>query len=704
MSDSTPVKNRLIPAGAQMMSAWLINDGCIEKLHGENWTTWRFQMCHILKGRGLWKLVEGTVELADSATPAVRDDFERKMDKAFSTMVVAIAPAQLYLITSTKTPNEAWRALCNHFERDTLTNRIFLKKKYFRMEMREGSSLQQHLKEMKELTDKLSMINCEISEEDQVVTLLGSLPKSYATLVTTLEARTGQLGLAAVQQALIHEEMKMNNQSSASRDGDSALVGAYRKKPREKKVGRSSAYVSRCFRCGQPGHFQRECPNNPQKQTQQVRRAAHTVRVAGAEDSDECCFTLTHKNGARGDKWLIDSGASSHMSWNKSVLLDYQVLKDKQCVTLGDGRQVEAIGHGRVRLSTHQGDGSKGIMSLQRVLHVPSLAVNLFSVKVVTEKGGSVEFKDAECKIRNQKNAVKAVAYQNGTLFELHCTMDLAELASAASEKMSDMDLWHRRLAHVNRQLLSIMMKGDQVKGLKGLKATNPGELSFCEGCVQGKLSKKPFKPSGIHTTRKLQLIHSDVCGPMKTESVGGKKYFVTFTDDYTRCTSSAFLKNKSEVLAQFKQFEAKATSQSGNQIGTLRTDNGGEYTSKEFEEYLVEKGIHHETSIPYTPEQNGVAERLNRTLCEKAKAMMVHAGLDDRYWAEAVQTATYIKNRLPTRSLEHNVTPYELWYGRKPDLSHIRVFGCTAYALVPDTKRRKFDVRLRCEIETGWM
>ena len=131
-----------------------------------------------------------------------------------------------------------------------------------------------------------------------------------------------------------------------------------------------------------------------------------------------------------------------------------------------------------------------------------------------------------------------------------------------------------------------------------------------------GKIHRKPFKPVGeIHSTRKLKLVHSDVCGPMQTESIGGRRYFVTFIDDYSRCCSVYFLRHKSEVLEKFKELEAITTNESDQRIGTLRTDNGGEYLSGVFKTYMNSKGIHHEVTVPHSPQQNGVAERMNRTL-----------------------------------------------------------------------------------------
>ncbi len=118
-----------------------------------------------------------------------------------------------------------------------------------------------------------------------------------------------------------------------------------------------------------------------------------------------------------------------------------------------------------------------------------------------------------------------------------------------------------------------------------------------------------------------------------------------------------------------------------------LRTDNGGEYTSHVFQNYLKQKGIRHEVTAPYYPEQNGVAERMNRTLQELAWSMLKQAKLANSFWAEAVSTAAYIQNRMPTTAIKENTTPFERWYGRRPEVSHFRMFGCIVYAHVPDQK-----------------
>ena len=183
------------------------------------------------------------------------------------------------------------------------------------------------------------------------------------------------------------------------------------------------------------------------------------------------------------------------------------------------------------------------------------------------------------------------------------------------------------------------------------------GKLPFCEACVQGKQTQKPFRGvSDVQTTETLQLIHSDVCGPMSVDSLENSRYFVTFTDDFSRFCHVYFLKRKSEVLTKFKEFHAEVTNLLGKRMKVLRTDNGGEYVSAEFEQYLKEHGIIHEVTTPYTPQQNGISERLNRTLQKLALSQILHASLPKCFWADSIATACYVRNRLPVCPL--NVTP----------------------------------------------
>ena len=186
------------------------------------------------------------------------------------------------------------------------------------------------------------------------------------------------------------------------------------------------------------------------------------------------------------------------------------------------------------------------------------------------------------------------------------------------------------------------------------------------------------------------QTIHSDLCGPMPIDSVGGSRYFVTFLDDFSRYTHVYFIKQKNEVLQKFKEFVNLTTNLTGKQVKNLRCDNGGEYQSICFDNYLKEEGIFHQTTVPDNPSQNGIAERMNHTLVEAARSMMYHANMPQKFWAEAINTAVYLRNSSPTISLK-GVTPYESLYGEKPDVSNLKFFGCAAYVHVAKQKRKKY-------------
>ena len=653
----------------------------IEKLDGSNWNTWKFQMKHLLMAKGLWNLVDGSEVLASEATAAAAALFQSRLHKAFSTIVLAMDSAQLYLVTSCEEPKQAWDALKNHFERETLANKLLLKKQYFRSEMKEGTSVDQHLKHMKDITDKLAAIGAPVSEEDQVVTLLGSLPKSFATLVTAIEARMDGVSLDYVQQALIHEEMKQSELSGQLSVAESALTGDFKRNtPRDRpkcygcgNVGHIHRYCPNdsltCFGCGDVGHIQRYCPR---------KRKWHKAKIAKSEKSRQensdvdgenvyaAAFMASVGNLKSADKeyypWVIDSGTSSHMTKEKHVLTNFQEFEEPENVALGDGRVVKALGSGRVQM-------------------------NMLFPEAEAKK--AVEFGPNSCCIWDENGKLRGMGSLADKLYQLDCEVVSPGYASVAQSRC---DLWHQRLGHVHESRLKKCVQNEFVRGIDIEKIT---ELSFCEGCLAGKMCRKPFPTVGeIRSTHKLQLVHSDVCGPMQTQSIGGAKYFLTFIDDYTRCCAVYFMKHKSEVLDKFKEFEVTTSNDAGRAIGTLRTDNGGEYLSSAFQNYLKEKGIRHELTVPHSPQQNGVSERMNRTLVESARSMISHAGLSNIFWAEAISAAAYVRNRLPTAALKERETPYERWYGRKPDVSHFRVFGCMAYAHVPDCERRKLDTK----------
>nr|GFA33149.1 retrotransposon protein, putative, Ty1-copia subclass [Tanacetum cinerariifolium] len=228
------------------------------------------------------------------------------------------------------------------------------------------------------------------------------------------------------------------------------------------------------------------------------------------------------------------------------------------------------------------------------------------------------------------------------------------------------------RLAHIGKTRIQKLHS-------EGL-LENIDEESFdkCESCISGKMTKKPFNKNIERATDLLGLIHTDVCGPLRHVSRKGASYFLTFTDDFSRYGYVFLLKHKHEVFETFKVFKAEVELQLGKKIKALRSDRGGEYLSQEFKDYLSENGIVQNLTSPYTPQQNGVSERRNRTLLDMVRSMFNLTTLPLSFWDYALESAVRILNMVPTKKVDK--TPYEIWHGKAPNLSYLKVWGCEAY------------------------
>ena len=354
----------------------------------------------------------------------------------------------------------------------------------------------------------------------------------------------------------------------------------------------------------------------------------------------------------------------------------------------------------QVVLTMNLPQGKMESCTLHDVLLVPDLAYNLLSVTSASKKGKVTTFSKMKCEIRDSKSKLIATGHREGSLYYLDHGGPIHQVCSASDRNSSKETLWHRRFGHLGVQGMQALAKNKMVSGMD---LDWKQESCFCESCVKGKSHRMPFHQSTAkRADHPLELIHSDVCGKIGTRSLGGGEYFVTFVDDHTRHVWVYILKHKGDVLQRFREWKALVEKSSGRMIKTLRTDNGGEYISTEFNLYLTKEGIKHELTIPHTPQQNGVAERLNRTLIEGVRTMLADSKLPHRFWAEALSTTVYLRNRSPTKALE-GITPFEAWSGTKPDVSFLRIFGCSAYAHVPKAERRKLDSKTRKCVLLGY-
>jgi transposase InsO family protein len=352
-------------------------------------------------------------------------------------------------------------------------------------------------------------------------------------------------------------------------------------------------------------------------------------------------------------------------------------------VSFGDASKVRVKGEGKILVQLK--DGNQRCIS--NVYYVPDMKSNILSLGQLLEKGYSVYMMDKSLYLRDNDNKLLAhVEMAKNRMFLLNIKNVRVTCLKACVGDESW--LWHFRFGHLNFGGLKQLASKGMVDGLPRIDYPD----KFCEGCVFGKHPRNSFpKEASYRASKPLELVHTDICGPIKLMSLGERRYFITFIDDFSRKIWVYFLKEKSEAFGVFKKFKALVEKESGNFIKALRSDRGGKFTSSAFDSFCEENDIRRNLTAPYSPQQNGVAERMNRTILDMVRSMLKSKNLPKEFWAEAVNCAVYLRNRCPTASVE-DMTPHETWYGRKPSVSHFKVFGSVAYAHIPDQKRVKLD------------
>ena len=326
------------------------------------------------------------------------------------------------------------------------------------------------------------------------------------------------------------------------------------------------------------------------------------------------------------------------------------------------------------------GDFKIGWLTVKGVLHVQDLKFNLFSMSQFADKGYFIEIKSNECRLIDHKsNKVILIARRKGSLYVVDRTSATIESCLVSTPSPAEQAwLWHKRTSHLNFKTLNKLSKNELVIGLP--KATYKKE-GVCSSCQFGKQTKTHLASKVVQsTTRPLQMLHMDLF-ESSAISYAGKKYGLVVVDDYSRFTWVIFLRHKSETKTEIPSLLNKLAVMKNDKVSIIRTDHGTEFVNQYITEFCTSKGIQHQLSSVRTPQQNGVAERKNRTLKEAARSMLAETELSEVYWVEAVNTACYTQNRcLITKS--HNKTPYELFVGRSPNISHLRVFGCKCFVL----------------------
>lgn len=624
--------------------AMATNNTAIEKLRGnENFEDWKFAVMAYFQMKDLWKSIEGT------------ESKEEKNIQARAELIMLVDKCVYPHIRECKNAKEIWDTLNQVFADSGLVRRVSLIQRFCSAKLNNFASVDGYVNDILTSAHKLRSAGLKLDEEWVGSMMLAGLPEEYKPMIMGIQSSGMKITGDSIKLKLL-QDVRIQN------DENLALNSRQKQKPKGPK----------CFNCQKFGHIAAKCPNkNTTKKKSNAMIGSFSVSSAGKEN------------------WYFDSGASAHMSSNEA-LFNGNIEPKVAEVTVANNSKMMVKGVGNIDLPTI---ANRESVELNDVLFVPELCLNLLSVSKIVQKGHEVRFTNNGCKVITKDKEVIATGNHVDGMFQLK-TSNHKALAGKAQE--NQVQMWHKRFGHVNNDILKKMASG-AVDGI----CFEPCNFE-CVTCYKGKFARYPFYETTNRTTDLLELIHSDVCGPMECPSFAGSQYMLIFVDDFSSKIFVYFLKKKSEVSEKFLEFKNQVENETGKRIKAFRSDNGSEFCNAKMKSIMVQNGIQHQTTVPFTPQQNGKSERMNRSIIEKTRCLLIDSKLPKTFWAEAANTAVYLINRTPCKR-QNFLSPYETWYGRKPNLKNLKVFGCKAVVQVPKQKRKKLDPKGKEVIFVGY-
>lgn len=656
----------------------------IPKLNGDNYHSWAIRARACMVQKRCWEAIEPGfgVNMADAE--------RRKNDEALTLMFLIVEDTFLDDIGDCVRAVEAWDALKKMHTKFGLLHILQLMKDFFNVTMKPGEAVQSYLGRLMDIHRKLSTSGYSFTDREVALVMLIGLPKAYEPLILNLEKDEENMTTTLVKSSLIIEEKRIHRKDTSQEFSEEKALHTKNfqpKKPLKKwqkiksfqgaeddgSQGRNKEWHpkknyqgaedegfqrrnTRCFSCGEWGHISKNCVEAQQRVQNMAKTAVDLRNLA-----------LSATCGNYKSHWILDSGATEHMTSDRERFDSLQQYTST--VEVANSEKIAVTGKGEILLAPRDNANGRNF-TMSDVLYVPNLGGSLLSIGRIEERGFRVQFAEGEAKIINKDGETVLTAKRRGRLYMIEESQPTAYLTKAENE-----ELWHRRLGHPHKT--GVKSFDSSVDNQK----TNPSTNSPCSVCIQGKMKKRSFpKASSTRAEQVLEIIHSDVVGKISPPSLGGSNYFVVFTDDFSHYTTVYTIKTKDEVLSKFDEFRRMAENLHNRKIKTLRSDNGGEYRSKEFDEYLIRHGIQRQLTVPESPQQNGVSERMNQSLINSTRCLLIESGLEASFWAEAVSTAAKLRNKCPSAAIEGDI-PERRWTGKEVLLDHLKVFGCRAWS-----------------------
>ncbi|KAL3612663.1 hypothetical protein D5086_003683 [Populus alba] len=581
------------------------------------------------------------------AQKKAHEEEKLKKDKAITCLHSGLTDHMFTKIMDLETPKQVWDKLQGEFEgssRVKTVRLLALKKEFELMKMKDNESVKDYSGRLMDVVNQIRLLGKAFTDHKVVEKIMVSVPQKFEAKISAIEESCDLNNLTIAE---LTSKLHVQEQRVQMRD-EEAIEGAFqantkemssrnlqRKKPFKFTKGKTEMSsrkknYSPCSHCKRTNHAEKDCwykdkpsfkctfCNNlghskkycraKKKQPQQHIYQQANVSEEEKEDDEHLFMASQVISSHEQNIWLIDSGCTSHMT--KHLAIFSSIDKSIQPkVKLGNGDVVQAKGRGTIAVST-----KRGTKIINNVLYIPELDQNLLSVAQMLRNGYAVSFKEKFCFITDTHGLEIEKLKMDGNSFYLK--LDAVE-GHVFYAKVDESIMWHKRYGHFNLKSLKFMHDAGTVDDMPEIHVSD----QTCDSCEIGKQHRQPFPQSTTkRVTHKLELVHSDICGPMSTASLSNNLYFILFIDDFSRMTWVYFLKTKSQELFMFSNFKKLVETQCDQKIKKLRTDNGGEYTSKEFSVFCQEAGIVHQLTVPYSPQQNGVLERKNRTVMEMTR------------------------------------------------------------------------------------
>lgn len=565
-------------------------------------------------------------------------------------------------------------------------------------------------------------------------------PDGVTTQTYTIETLDDELSIMAMLRALPREEYGsfISSVLMLNRLTKEAVLEAFRTEETQRRgaeeeatataaaVAAAAARTITCYLCDGT-HKVQECPNLQTARTQikkdnnsskskksrsrKGKQEAKEAKTEPAKVEAGCdgpavkaeaavCRSALLTMSSPDVRWNTDSGATSHMTPHREWFIPESFISWRVPIHVANGTVIHSEGRGSIRFRPRDRDQDNKPLNdvvIFNVLFVPELANNLLSITTLAvHRGFTITFNSRKVQFNIDNETVmmatidqSLTSYLDGdTMVPALPGINGTAHAAFVTSTHIDKHLLHRRMCHLGSDRLDTLIKHNLSEDL--ITVSGNSMPNICKPCLEGKQHRASFPHTADRATEVLGRVFSDVHGPMQRGAhETNRRWWATFVDDCTRWMEAYDMFRKSDTFEAFKLFKAQIERQSGKTLKCLHHDKGGEYISREFLDYCRKSGIRLEFTNVATPQQNGVAERLNRTIKESIIAMLAEAGLPESFWAHALGAYRHVHNRSPTSALPGNMTPFEAYKGRKPRIGHLRVFGCAAYVLVGRDKRR---------------